>query len=824
MNQGSSAYEAMRNTLGDSVWTPFQSQRDWEVARWAKMRGPSSSAVTELLAIPEVVERLGLSYSTTNELNSVIDKLPGPPPFKSDVLEVGGEHLHFYHRDIILCIQTLFGNPEFAQDLVFAPERHYADAERTCRVYSEMHTGDWWWSVQTSLESIRPGATVVPVIISSDKTQLTLFRGKSAYPIYLAVGNIPKDIRRKPSRGAQMLVGYIPSTRLEGIGNKTARRRALANLFHSCMDKLLSPIHSYGENGLVMTSGDGTWRRCHPIFAAFIGDYPEQALVTCTYNGRCPKCTVPRDQLGEFLRFPARDLTKAFDTFLLADENTSSFHAACNEAGLKPIYHPFWQHLPLTNIYISITPDVLHQLLQGVLKHLLSWLTRSVVFGAMEIDARCRCLPPNHHITLFPKGITGLSRISGKEHKAMCRILIGLIVDIPLPGGQAPSRVVRATRALLDFICLAQFPSHTTQTLKCLEDSLATFHQNKDVFVDVGVREHFNIPKLHSLLHYGYSIGLFGTTDNYNTEQTERLHIDFTKDAYRATNRKGEYAQMTAWVERREKVKAHITYVEWRQRFRTSAPEPTPVVHLQSRRFLKMAQHPTVKAVSFEELAEKYGAVDFQDCLADFIAQLNHPGASAAVLRARAADTLLPFQTVPVFHRIKFTSSSSTGNSEIVDSVVVRPEQNDAHGRTIPSRFDTVLVRGRHEDVMHGNHGNRIAQVRVVFRLPDKVIPNLFPSSDTTIPSYLAYVEWFSPLSATPDNNNLMYKVSRLIHQDRRRAAIVPIEGILCSVHLLPHLTGPVGPHNCNSFSVLDRCSTFYVNPFSDRHIYLRLL
>ncbi|KAH9059259.1 hypothetical protein EDB87DRAFT_1577735 [Lactarius vividus] len=598
MNQGSSAYEAMRNTLGDSVWTPFQSQHDWEVARWAKMRGPSSSAVTELLAIPEVVERHGLSYSATNELNSIVDKLPG---------------------------------------------------------------------------------------------------------------------------------------------------RALANLFHSCMDKLLSPIHSYGENGLVMTSGDGTWRQCHPIFAAFIGDYPEQALVTCTYNGRCPKCTVPRDQLGEFLRFPARDLTKAFDTFLLADENTSSFHSACNEAGLKPIYHPFWQHLPLTNIYILITPDVLHQLLQGVLKHLLSWLTRSVVFGAMEIDARCRCLPPNHHITLFPKGITGLSRILGKEHKAMCRILIGLIVDIPLPGGQAPSRVVRATRALLVFIYVAQFPSHTTQTLKCLEDSLATFHQNKDVFVDVGVREHFNIPKLHSLLHYGYSIGLFGTTENYNTEQTALAH-------------RFHQGRMTAWVERCEKVKAHITYAEWRQRFRTSAPEPTPVVHLQSRRFLKMAQHPTVKAVSFEELSEKYGAVDFQDCLADFIAQLNHPGASAAVLRTRAADTLLPFQTVPVFHRIKFTSSGSTGNSEIVDSVVVRPEQNDAHGRTIPSRFDTVLVHGRHEDVMHGNHGNRIAQVRVVFRLPDKVIPNLFPSSDTTIPSYLAYVEWFSPLSATPDNNNLMYK------------------------------------------------------------------
>ncbi len=502
-----------------------------------------------------------------------------------------------------------------------------------------------------------------------------------------------------------MVIGYIPSTRLEGIANKAARCRALANLFHSCMDKLLNPIHLYGERGLVMMSGDGTWRRCHPIFAAFVSDYPEQALVTCTYNGRCPKCIVPRDRLGEFLRFPARDLTKATDTFLLADENTPSFHAACREAGLKPIYHPFWQHLPLTNIYISITPDVLHQLLQGVLRHLISWLTNSVVFGAAEIDARCRCLPPNHHITLFPKGITSLSRISGKEHKAMCRILIGLIVDIPLPGGQASSRVVRATRALIDFIYLAQFPSHTTHTLRQLEDSLTKFHQNKDVFIDIGVRENFNIPKLHSLLHYGYSIGLFGTTDNYNTEQTERLHIDFTKDAYRATNRKDEYHQITTWVERREKVQAHMAYIEWRQQSPLPSPQTsTPVGHLHSPHFLKMTRHPTVKAVSFEELAEKYGAVDFQDCLADFIAQLNHPGASAAVLHARAADTLLPFRTVPVFHRIKFTSSSSD-NAEVVDSVVIRPEQNDARGRTIPSRFDTVLVRGRHEDVMYGNHG-----------------------------------------------------------------------------------------------------------------------
>ena len=37
-----------------SIWAPFRSQCDWEFALWAKMRGPTSSAVTDLLAIPEV--------------------------------------------------------------------------------------------------------------------------------------------------------------------------------------------------------------------------------------------------------------------------------------------------------------------------------------------------------------------------------------------------------------------------------------------------------------------------------------------------------------------------------------------------------------------------------------------------------------------------------------------------------------------------------------------------------------------------------------------------------------------------------------------------
>ena len=381
-----------------------------------------------------MVESLGLSYHNTRELNRIIDEeMPGRPRFHCEEVRIGGESFDFFYRDIIPCIRALFGDPTFAKALVFAPERHYQDAAHAKQLFSEMHTGKWWWSVQVSpsisyhcllltasqqtLELRSPGATVIPVIISSDKTLLTHFRSKSAYPVYMSIGNIPKDIRRKPTQRAQMLMGYIPTTRLNDMGNKTARRRTLANLFHACMHKILSPLESYGQTGIAMATGDGVWHRCHPIFATFVGDYPEQSLVTCTYNGRCPKCTIPRGEFGSHETFPLRDIREAMDVYSLSDGNPTAFHAAALQANLKPTYHPFWERLPFTNIFLSITPDVLHQLLQGIVKHLVYWVS---VLGGEEIDAHCRRLPPNHNTWHFHKGITGLSRLTGQEHKDIC--------------------------------------------------------------------------------------------------------------------------------------------------------------------------------------------------------------------------------------------------------------------------------------------------------------------------------------------------------------------------------------------------------------------
>lgn len=96
----------------------------------------------------QVSESLGLSYRNSRELNTIIDKLPGRPKFEKSEVTLAGEKFDIWHRDILECIKALVGDPEFADKLKLVPERHYSDKDHLNRVYSDIHTGKWWWKVQ----------------------------------------------------------------------------------------------------------------------------------------------------------------------------------------------------------------------------------------------------------------------------------------------------------------------------------------------------------------------------------------------------------------------------------------------------------------------------------------------------------------------------------------------------------------------------------------------------------------------------------------------------------------------------------------------------
>ncbi|THU79969.1 hypothetical protein K435DRAFT_696677 [Dendrothele bispora CBS 962.96] len=208
-------------------------------------------------------------------------------------------------------------------------------------------------------------------------------------------------------------------------------------------------------------------------------------------------------------------------------------------------YEPFWAGFSYSNIYLAMTPDVLHQLYQGIVVHLIEWVQR--VISEEKLDKRIQALPPSFGVRHFKNGISSLSQVSGGERKNITKILVGC-----LHGSGIADKGIAACRALMDFIYIAQYQSHDTTTLSYLESALEEWHKNK--FIDKGVRDHLNIPKFHSLLHYSKSISMLGTTDNFNTETFERLHIDFAKAGWHASNKRDHFPQMVTWLCRREKI------------------------------------------------------------------------------------------------------------------------------------------------------------------------------------------------------------------------------------------------------------------------------
>jgi hypothetical protein len=186
--------------------------------------------------------------------------------------------------------------------------------------------------------------------------------------------------------------------------------------------------------------------------------------------------------------------------------------------------------------------------------------------------------------------------------------------------------MVQAICTFLDFLFLAHLPIQSSKTLDLLDHALQAFHDHMAIFVDLGIRKDFNIPKLHACQHYKSSIKLFGSTDNYDTQYMECLHKIFSKDPYWRSNKKDELSQMTAFLERCEQVHQHTGYVHWRENSSIKAIKQAPIPTLTPHHHIKMAKRPTARSVSIEKLETDYRALQFREAFMRFVIQWQRPG------------------------------------------------------------------------------------------------------------------------------------------------------------------------------------------------------
>ena len=230
-----------RSPEHSSRYYPFQNETDFALAQWFLSAKCTKGDIERFYGDTRLgrIHQL-LSFSSHNELMSKIHNIPYGIPddiWKISEIEVEQETIglapstyQIRYRNIVKVLQFLIGHEPFKHHLSYAPVRQFSGAGIDNRIYDEMHTANWWWRTQ---EEIPDGGTIIPILLASDKTMLSLHHGdQSVWPIYITIGNLDRKTRRKQTVPGSILLGFLPIT-----SETVDESKAL--VYHAAMELIL---------------------------------------------------------------------------------------------------------------------------------------------------------------------------------------------------------------------------------------------------------------------------------------------------------------------------------------------------------------------------------------------------------------------------------------------------------------------------------------------------------------------------------------------------------------------------------------------------------
>lgn len=153
---------------------------------------------------------------------------------------------------------------------------------------------------------------------------------------------------------------------------------------------------------------------------------------------------------------------------------------------------------------------------------------------------------------------------------------------------------------------------------------------------------------------------------------------------------------MTIWLERKEKIARHEARIRWRLAGCPTRINRLPLFPPPPPR-LKITKRASRKAVPLTEITAEYKAPFFADALARFVVQDTNPALTRAQVESCASNIDLPMRSLPVFHKARFWLGDANQHrlmSDERDVVHAARSRAGKRGKTIPARFDTVVVNG----------------------------------------------------------------------------------------------------------------------------------
>ena len=116
-------------------------------------------------------------------------------------------------------------------------------------------------------------------------------------------------------------------------------------------------------------------------------------------------------------------------------------------------------------------------------------------------------------------------------------------------------------RYFLEFCYLVRRSVLTEESLDQVDVALSKYLEFREIFRNMGVRDNFSVPRLHSVMHYKKLIKYYGAPNGLCSSITESKHIEAVKKPWRRSNRYKALGQMLKTNSRLDKLRAsHISF------------------------------------------------------------------------------------------------------------------------------------------------------------------------------------------------------------------------------------------------------------------------
>ncbi|KAE9387156.1 hypothetical protein BT96DRAFT_960446 [Gymnopus androsaceus JB14] len=829
---GSSPVE---NEPADNPWAPFDGEAEFRLAdqlfRKVEM---SQSNIDELMNIwflhqqqlahaAGSDEAEGGPFDNHRDMYTTIDDIQaGSAPWRCfqtvvdetlprNAPEWQKTSYQVWYRDPNTVIANILSNPEFSRDFDVSPYIH-TDKFGTRR-WCDFMSGNFAWRHATQVydedeTDTVDGAMLVPVILGADKTTVSVATGHVEYhPLYLTIGNITNSLRRAHAN-AVIPIGFLAIPKSERkYDNDVSFRMFKKKLYHTSIAAILKTLKPAMTVPVIRKCPDGHFRRVIYDLAAFIADYPEQVLLAGIVQGWCGRCTAPSSNLENASDRRTREMDK-----LLREEYSGEGRALWDNFGIDEAVIPFTAHFPRADIHEMLSADLLHQVIKGCFKDMLvDWVIDYLTIEHGEaraneiiddIDRRIALVPAFPGLRRFPHG-RRFKQWTGDDSKALMKVFLPAVAEY------LPEDMMKCLSSFLDFCYLVRRSDIDENSLQAIKNSIEAFHHYREIFRTSGVREHFSLPRMHSIIHYPFLIIDFGAPNGLCSSITESRHISAVKKPWRRSNRYQALSQMLLTNQRLDKLIAFRSCAVSRGLLPPTRKLPDPsdtdnddIGPIDSDRAIAKVELAKTRERSYpryvRQLAEYIGQPRLEPLIQEFLRD-----------QLEESNTELPsiISKINVYHSAVAMFYAPSDNSGIRGMKQERIRSTPSwHGVV---RRDCVLAT-INED-RPGFRGMSVARALLFFS---------FQHEGKTYPC--ALVHWFNTFGHRPDPKTSMWIV-KPTHTDARQhhpfLAVVHLDTLVRGVHLEPvYGSRPVPANGLKFHHSLDIFHTFYVNKYADYH------